>query len=225
MHGPEFQFLKSIDVLAGLDDHLIRFLASRLHKKGFKRGEHVFFQGDAVSQFYFLEMGRVEIYKSDVDGRKLTLWFIEPRGVFCLATLHSPTAFASARVVEDAMTYTIEKKELDAFVAQSGEIATRLVQCMSKKMATYSSMLEDMTFKGTTSRLARVLLEYQKKDQPSGATVCALSQGELAALVGSCREVVARSLKRLRDEGVVSSQPQSRLLVIEQPDRLKALCE
>lgn len=29
MHGPEFQFLKSIDVLIGLGDHLIRFLASR----------------------------------------------------------------------------------------------------------------------------------------------------------------------------------------------------
>ncbi|MFZ5773901.1 MAG: Crp/Fnr family transcriptional regulator [Thermodesulfobacteriota bacterium] len=224
MHGPEFRFLKSLDVLAGLDDDLIHFLSSRLNKKNFRRGEHIFFQGDAVSRFHFLEMGRVEIYKSDMDGRKLTLWFIEPRGVFCLANLHADAAFASAQVVEDAMVYTLKKKELDDLVAQSGEIATRLVHCMSQKMALYSTMLDDMAFKGITARLARVLMEYQKKDPSTGIASCTLTQGELAALVGSCREVIARSLKSLREEGIVSTS-QTRQILINQPERLMAFCE
>jgi CRP/FNR family transcriptional regulator len=223
MPGPEFKFLKSIDVLSGLDDHLIRFLASRLHKKKFRKGEHIFFQGDVVSHFYFLEMGRVEIYKSDMDGRKLTLWFVEPRDTFCLATLHTPAAFANALVIEDAMLYTLKEKDFDDFVAQSGEIANRLVHCMSKKMALYSAMVDDMAFKGIMARLAKVLLEHQKKDDASGTAICSLSQGEIASLVGTCREVVARSLKKLRDEDIVSTS-RIRQIVIIRPERLKSLC-
>ena len=224
MPGTEFQFLKSIDILSGLDDHLIRFLAARLHKKKFRKGEHVFFQGDIVSHFYFVEMGRVEIYKSDADGKKLTLWFVDPKDTFCLATLHTPAAFANAMVIEDAMLYTLKENDFDDFVAQSGEISTRFVYCMSKKMAIYSTMLEDMAFKGIMARLAKVLLEYQKKDDVSGTAFCSLTQGELASLVGSCREVVARSLKKLRDDGIISTS-QSRQIVIIQPDRLKRLCD
>ena len=224
MPGTEFQFLKSIDILSGLDDHLIRFLASRLHKKRFRKGEHIFFQGDVVSHFYFVEMGRVEIYKSDMDGKKLTLWFIEPRDTFCLATLHTPAAFANALVVKDSILYTLKENDFDDFVAQSGEISTRLVHCMSKKMALYSAMVDDMAFKGIMARLAKVLLEYQRKDNASGTNICCLSQKEIASLVGTCREVVARSLKNLRDDGIVSTSL-ARQIVIIQPDRLKRLCD
>ncbi len=224
MLGTEFQFLKSIDVLSGLDDHLISFLAARLHKKIFRKGEHVFFQGDVVSHFYFVEMGRVEIYKSDMDGRKLTLWFIEPRDTFCLATLHTPSAFANALVVEDTMLYTLKEKDFDDFASQSGEITTRFVHCMSKKMALYSAMLEDMAFKGIMARLAKVLLEYQKKNAASGTVICKLSQGELASLIGTCREVVARSLRKLRDDGIITTSP-SRQIMIIQPEKLKRLCD
>lgn len=224
MQGPEFQFLQSIDILAGLDDNLIHFLASRLHKKKFRKGEHIFFQGEVVSHFYFVEMGRVEIYKSDMDGRKLTLWFIEPKGSFCMASLHTPAAFANALVIEDAMLYTLKEQDFDAFVSQSGELATRFVHCMSKKMALYSAIVDDMAFKGIMARLAKVLLEYRTKDDVSGMTFCQLSQGELASLVGTCREVVARSLKKLRDEEIVATSL-SRQIIIIQPDRLKKYCD
>jgi CRP-like cAMP-binding protein len=109
-------------------------------------------------------MGRVEIYKSDADGRKLTLWFIEPKETFCLASLHIPKDFANALVVEDAMLYTLKENDFEDFVAQSGEISARFVHCMSKKMALYSTMVDGMAFKGIMSRLVKVLLEYQKKD-------------------------------------------------------------
>jgi len=222
MNGPEFHFLKSIDILSGLEDKPIQFLAGKMRKKSFKKGEYVFFQGEDVSQFYFLEMGRVEIYKSDIDGRKLTLWFIEPKGGFCLANLHIPSAFANAFVVEDAMAYTIRKKDLNDFVAGYSDVGMRFVHCMSKKMASYSELLEDMSFKDVTARLSKVLLQCSILDEKSGFYVCPLSQGQLAALVGSCREVIARSIKKMRGMGIIStSLDKSHKIVINNPERLK----
>jgi hypothetical protein len=57
MQGPEFQFLKSTDLLSGLDNRLILFLASRLHKKKFRKGEHVFFSGRPGFPFLFCGNG------------------------------------------------------------------------------------------------------------------------------------------------------------------------
>lgn len=64
---------------------------------------------------------------------------------------------------------------------------------------------------------------WRKKDE-TGALICELTQGELAALVGTCREVAARSLKKLQEDGIITTTP-ARTIKIIQPDRLKRLCD
>ena len=133
-HTPEWKFLRGLPQLSILEDKNIFDIATRLNKKKYGEGEFIFFQGDKVTNLYFLEMGKVEIYKSDINGKKLTLWFINEEEIFCLANLYSLQAFANARVVQNSMIYSIEKDYFDALVAGSGPFARNLIRCMSTKL-------------------------------------------------------------------------------------------
>jgi CRP/FNR family transcriptional regulator len=62
------------------------------------------------------------------------------------------------------------------------------------------SLVEDLSFRHVIGRVAKVLLENAGDGTAPGTR---LTQQEMAALVGSVREVVARSLKTLESEGAI----------------------
>ncbi len=96
--------------LSVLENEQVFELAKRTTKRKYRKGEYVFFQGDQVEHLYFLEMGKVEIYKSDINGRKLTLWYIEESEIFCLATVFSLDAFVSAEVTENSVIWVQHRR-------------------------------------------------------------------------------------------------------------------
>lgn len=223
---PEQRFFRAMPQLSVLSNELVAELARKTGKRKYRKGEYVFFQGDPVHSLFFLEMGRVEIYKSDINGKKLTLWNIEESEIFCLATLYSPEAFANAQVTEDALIYSLLKADFDKIVESSQDLSRNLIRCVCSKLSTYSSLVDDIAFKKIEERLAKILLGNQC---PVGNDefVCRLSQDELAALVGTRREVVARCLKSFRDRDLIkiASTGRPRSIVIQKYKELQQVAE
>ena len=199
---PEQAFFRAIPQLSVLEDDRILELASKTRKRKYYQGEHIFFQGDQVNHLFILEMGKVEIYKSDVNGRKLTLWFIEESELFCLATLFAQTSFTSAQAVRDSLIYSISREDFELLMASSRALSRNLLRCICGKLAAYASRVDDLAFRKIEARLARTLLQNLA---PRGKQFCChLSQEELAAMVGTSREVVGRCLKSLRERDLLT---------------------
>ena len=214
---PEQQFFRSIPQLSVLEDDQIHDLTQRTSKRKYSKGEFVFFQGEPVDRIYFLEMGRVEVYKSDITGRKLTLWFIEESEIFCLASLFAPKSFASAEVVADSLIYSLSKDDFEEIISTSTDLTRNMIRCISTKLSLYASILDDMAFRKIEVRLARTLLRHLRSIGKH-EFCCTLSQGDLASLIGTSREVVGRCLKSFREQGIVSisRSVRHRLIVIRQ---------
>jgi CRP/FNR family transcriptional regulator len=75
------------------------------------------------------------------------------------------------------------------------------------------SLVEDLSFRHVIGRVAKVLLENAGNGATPGAR---LTQQEMAAMVGSVREVVARSLKTLEAEGAISME-RHRIRITDRP--------
>ncbi len=223
---PEQHFFRAIPQLSVLENDQVFDLAQKTGKRKYRKGEYVFFQDDNVEHLYFLEMGKIEIYKSDVTGRKLTLWHIEESEIFCLATLFSQQAFASAQAVENSLVYSLSRQDFEEIIAASGELSRNLIRCICGKMATYSSLLDDLAFRKIKARLAKTLL-HNLQTAKGQDPVCRLNQEELAAMVCTSREVVGRCLKTFRDHDIVrvSKKGRPRLIIIQQYSALEDLAE
>ncbi|BCL61392.1 cAMP-binding protein [Desulfomarina profundi] len=223
---PEQTFFRAMPQLSVLENEQIFELTKRTTKRKYRKGEYVFFQGDQVEHLYFLEMGKVEIFKSDINGRKLTLWYIEESEIFCLATVFSLDAFASAEVIEDSLIYSLSRDDFEEIIATSGELSRNLIRCICGKMATYSSLLDDLAFKKIESRLAKILLRNLQSSHEYDF-VCLLTQEELASLVGTSREVVGRCLKSFRDRGILATNKKGspRLIIVQEHSELNKIVD
>ncbi len=203
--SPDQLFFRAIPQLSSLTQEQIFDLVRKTKKEKFKRGEHIFYQGDDVQRLYFLEIGKVEIYKSDINGKKLKLWHIEERDIFCLANLFSTDAFANAIALENSLVYSLSKEDFELIILASKDLSRNLICCISGKLATYSSLLDDFAFKKIEVRLAKILLHNFKKTEKYDY-YCDISQEDLAEMIGTSREVVARCLKQFRDKDIVTLQ-------------------
>lgn len=222
-HGPEFAFLRSLPLFSAIGDQTLATMAQALTKKKFRAGEHVFYQEDAVEHLHIIEIGTVEIYKSDINGKKLTLWHVEAGDAFCLATLFAGGSFANALALTDCLTFRLSRKNLVALLTQHPDLSAQFITCLSSKLVAYSTLLEDFTFKNVQSRLINILLNDPAKGKPASA----LTQGELAARLGTCREVVSRSLTKLKNEGCIMTRTsgKSPRIVIMDEAKLKELID
>ena len=202
LQGPDYQFLKNVPILEGVSEESLKRLFAGLEKGRFQAGDYIFRQDELVDRLYIMEMGKAEIFKSDINGRKLTLWFIESGGVFCLANMFAHRSFANALAQTDCLLYSISKTKLTGILAEDRDLTQRLIGCMSRKVVAYSSLLEDLTFKNVPARLAGLLLRCIGLTCSTQAE-CRITQAEMASLLGTSREVVSRILKRFREDGLI----------------------
>lgn len=226
VNGPDYDFLQAIPVFSGLPDEVLRELLGRCRKKKFRSGQHVFYQDDTVEHLYIVEMGSVEIYKSDINGRKVTLWHVEAGKVFCLANLFAGRSFANALAQDDCLIFCLPRKDLDWILTQHHELALHFITCISSKLAAYATLLEDFTFKSVQERLVKILLTNSLPGKDK-IPVCRLSQNELACRLGTCREVVSRSLTKLKNEGLLDTESTGKVsrIKLKDPARLQDLGE
>ena len=80
-------------------------------------------------------------------------------------------------------------------------MAMVVIKVFAARLRHLTILVEDLSFRHVTSRLAKVLLEYA--DSTQGAPKRRLTQQEMASLIGTAREVVGRSLKSLEEQGIV----------------------
>ncbi|MCA1765333.1 MAG: Crp/Fnr family transcriptional regulator [Desulfobulbaceae bacterium] len=178
--------------------------------------------------FFNLEMGVVEIYKSDQNGKKLTLWHIETGHAFCLANMFAGRSFANAKAATDCLAFCITRDRLEGVLAADPDLAKQFIQCISSKLAAYSMLLEDFTFKKVEERLVKLLVKSSSPPAGrDGIFICNLSRNELAGLLGTCREVVSRTLKKLKEEGLISftGQGGQSRIIINDHERLREKSE
>jgi CRP/FNR family transcriptional regulator len=81
-----------------------------------------------------------------------------------------------------------------------------------------TALVEDLSFKPVIGRVAKILLENSEESPDSRPK---LTQQEMAAMAGTAREVVGRSLKALEQEGVIKLERHR--LVISDKEALREM--
>jgi CRP/FNR family transcriptional regulator len=83
------------------------------------------------------------------------------------------------------------------------EVAERTLKVFASRLRGLVNLVADLTHLDVPTRVARSLMTYAEH---SGSTSLEVNQTDIAAIVGTTREGVARALKRLEDEGAVTRQ-------------------
>ncbi|MBI4146021.1 cyclic nucleotide-binding domain-containing protein [Candidatus Woesearchaeota archaeon] len=104
----------------------IDVVVNKSNLRQYKKGDHVFFQGDPGNALYVILRGRVEIER---HGQKTALLASLSKGMFFgeLSLVDDSSRSATAFVAEDAILFCIFKQDLQQLVKHHPRLATKLL--------------------------------------------------------------------------------------------------
>ena len=198
--------LRKTQLFARLSEGEMRTLCACVGKRHFGRGETLFSEGDQCHGLFVVATGRIRIFKLSVSGREQVLAVEGPGSSFAELPVFDGGVYpASASALEDAEVLFISRKDFQNYCREYPEVALKVLAVVGSRLRRLVAIIEDLSFTTVRHRLISLLVRLA---QGSGT---ATKQGvrleltathqDLAAELGTVRELVSRNLSRLQAEG------------------------
>lgn len=184
------------------------------HIKTIEKGQVLLLEGDHSEYMYFIISGAVKVYKRSENGKEQIL-NIATTG----ETLNDVSTFDGGECAMDmlAMTpvrlYAIKKEDMKILFEKCPRVALNVAGVLAAKVRRDSSLVEVLSFDLVISRLARLIL---KQSEAEGGLLPLFTQQDLAAMVGTSRVVVNRSLRAMEEKGAIRLERRRIVITDEQ---------
>ncbi len=200
--------LKRVPIFAGLSEQEFAFLMPRLVQRRFQGGEIIFNEGDQCAGLYLVQSGNVRIFKSSAGGREQVLAIDGPGSSIAeLPVFDGGNYPASAQAVNDCNLFFFSRQDFQALCLQHPQVALKVLRVVGGRLRRLVNIIEELSFTTVRHRLIALLVRLAKAEGTrNGEAVTVLlpaNNSELAAQIGTVRELVSRNLSRLQADGLI----------------------
>ncbi len=188
-------------------------------------GQNVYIEGDNCEGVFCLKKGLIAVRKTDVNGNSAVVRLVQPGEAFGHRSFLANEKHAgTAEVLVESKLCFIPKASLDNLMAQSPDVAVRFTRRVARDLREIEELYLLTTTQPVRKRLAHLLLGLQTRycneeaDLDEAIIELPLSRQELAAAIGTRPETIARTIKKLEEDGLALFK--GRLVTIPSIDQL-----
>ncbi len=195
------QTLRRIPFFAGLSDETLARVAGAAIRRAYAPDETIIFEGDPCQAAYFIIEGQVRVYRLSLAGREQVLVRLGPGRTFNMVPLFQARGVnhATVQALGPVTLYAITGDDLRRLVGACSDLALALLGDLSTRLDHLTNLVEDLSLRTVRGRLARFLLERAQEGQITQRW----TQEEIAAHLGTVRDMVGRGLRAFADAGLV----------------------
>lgn len=169
-----------------------------------RAGEYFLREGDTCSHFAVVASGRMRVFKLGENGHEITLYHVGageacPLNVSCI--LSDGTVPAMARVEEDTEAIVVPAEAFRRWMAEHETLRTFVFRMFATRLTEVTSLVEEVAFHRMDKRLAGWLADKLARAGARGSVD--ITHADLAAELGTAREVVSRLLKEFERLGAI----------------------
>lgn len=211
--------LRKTSLFSGLSEAELEALAKRTSVRPCQPGEMLFSEGEACAGLYVVVTGRVRIFKTSKNGREQVLAIEGPvTSIAELPVFDGGVYPASVAAVEPTELLFISRKDFQSCCREHPEVALKVLQVVGARLRKLVGIIEELSFATVRHRLISWILRQARTQ--GAAFVLSASHQDLAAQIGTVRELVSRNLARLQAQGFISMN--GRELIVLDVDGLEA---
>jgi CRP-like cAMP-binding protein len=213
-------FLRRVAIFSGLDDSVLEGIGRLMMPREVKKHEIIWLEQEPARMIYFVAAGLLKLFKTSDNGKEQILRLARPGDCFGHAgALNGGRHPESVQAVVPSALYGLNRRDLEALLDEHPQVARNAIKLLATEMHHYMSLVEDLSLRCVSGRLAKMLLTNNIKGACDTSLV--LTRADMAAMTGTVREVIGKSLKTLEDKGVIRYDRHK--IVIRDREALKSL--
>ena len=192
---------KLFSLLTEEDQNLLGEMAI---SRSYNEGQWILNYGDVWPYLFMVVEGSITAVKESLEGRSLIIETFHPCEILWGVAFFIDGAPMPVRLVaaEDSQLLMWPKDQMQPILARNGAAAWELSVLMSNRMQHASNIVEDLAFQSVSGRLARFLVDRFGEIEDARVSRD-LTLDEIAAYIGSTREMVSRILHRFANQGLI----------------------
>ena len=200
--------LAKVPIFSGLTETELSFLAQRAVPRQYAPGEVVFAEGQPCAGLYVVERGHIRIFKTSPGGREQVLTIDGPGSSVAEVPVFDGGNYpASGAAVDSALLLFVSKQDFQALCLAHPQVTLKVLRVVGARLRRLVGIIEELSFTTVRHRLASFLVRLARqegKPTPAGIEILLpASHQELAAQIGTVRELVSRNLSRFQAEGLL----------------------
>ena len=198
---PALRALKAQPYFKPLGDDDLRRLACALIERTYEKGSVIFLEGEPCQGLYIVRAGSAKIYKLSPEGREQILSYARAGDSFNeVAVFDGGPNPANVVAAEATTVWIVPRAAVSELIRENPAVALAIVQNLGARLRHLVGLVEDLSLRQVSARLAKLLLDTATHGER------ALTQQEMAAQLGTVREMIGRSLRHLETRGLIKTE-------------------
>lgn len=182
-----------------LAEAMLRDIAQHTRLGEYQRGDVLFWEGDPCEGLFIIQQGSAKIFRISPQGRQYIVRILQEGDTFAeVPAFDEGTSPVNVEALENCRVWIVDKNKLHKLVMAHPMFAQKVLVNFGTMLRGMVRMVSEMAFYQVTHRLARLIDAELPQDKAAHWT-----QEQLAARLGTVREVVARSLKEMERSGAI----------------------
>jgi CRP/FNR family transcriptional regulator len=199
---------KQTELFRDLEDNVLQILARRAIEKRLERNEILFLEGEDAAGLFVIAEGSVRAFRTAADGREQVIHVERAVTTIAEVPVFDNGKYPSTVAAEETtLVYFLDTSEVRKLCLRYPQIALAATSLLAKRLRGCAELVEMLSLREVGQRLAHLFFEdASAKGQQTAEGIRfrqELTHNQLAARVGTVREVVTRALYRLQNQGLI----------------------
>jgi CRP/FNR family transcriptional regulator len=221
------EMLADIPIFRTLQEALLQQLSADGYLIQCQPKEILYYQGDSLTGLYVLVSGHIKLYRQ--SGERIQILALLRTGdCFGTESLSDNIASSySAAAINEARLVLIPANTMRLLMEQYPQFRIILLQLVTDRLRQFATLVHNLAFRDVAARLATVLVMRAEQDGTTTGDGISfprlMTQGELATMVGTAREVIQRTFKKFENADLIRVS-RKEILILDW-DGLKEIAE
>ena len=195
----ERRFLATHPYFEDLNAKEIERIAVLAAVRTYDRGEIISLEGDPCTAVYFVLKGRVHAVKTSLQGREQVIDELGPgQPFYVVPALDGKPLPVTSRAATEATLISFARADFLDLLSRHSGVCMKVLVGFASRLRRLSALVEDLALRSVSQRLAQLLIRRVRSEEGHRMT-----QREMAARLGTVREVVSRTLARFEQDGYI----------------------
>ncbi len=213
--------LRKTALFGELNELELAALAERAIERRLKRDEILFVAGDEAAGLFVIAEGSLRAYREGVDGREQVIHVERAGATIAELPVFDDKPYPSTVAAEENTTVLfLARRDVKSLCLAHPEIALAALKMLSGRLRKCAELVEALSLHEVDHRLARwILAEARARGKSTGKGLeltLVLTNQQIAARIGSVREVVSRALTRLQQNSLLQIEGRKVIIHDEQ---------
>ncbi|HEY4708069.1 MAG TPA: Crp/Fnr family transcriptional regulator [Thermodesulfobacteriota bacterium] len=202
----------------GLDDFYLRDIIARAEVRTWPDGIQIITEGEAGDAVFFILSGRVKVTLYGEEGREIVLAVLKEGDMFGeLSIIDDKPRSANVEAITDIQCLVVSKAAFLEYLSRHHKVYMRFFAYLTGRLREATRKIGGLALLDVCGRIAHTLMGMAKVGEETSEKVISIERPtheELAAMIGSSREVVSRALKKMTQEGYIKIEKDRILLYL-----------